>query len=86
MGGEFKWGAHLVVTRGAKATLYWDGKSLCECPVPRIEALNPIGSGDAFMAGLAASLTEGASLEEAISEGTRLGVCNASLLKPGSIL
>jgi tagatose 6-phosphate kinase len=88
IGAEYagKWGAHLVVTRGAKSTLYWDGKGLCECPVPRIEALNPIGSGDAFMAGLAASLTEGASLKEAVAEGTRLGVCNASLLKPGSIL
>jgi tagatose 6-phosphate kinase len=88
MGAEYarKWGAHLVVTRGAKPTLYWNGVRLCECPVPRIDPLNPIGSGDAFMAGLAAALTEGTSLEEAVAEGTRLGARNAGMLKPGSIL
>jgi 1-phosphofructokinase/tagatose 6-phosphate kinase len=80
-----KYGSHLVVTRGAKATLYWDGSGLREYQGPIVKALNPIGSGDSFTAGLAASLVEGAAIAEAVAEGARLGALNAERLKPGSI-
>lgn len=79
-------GTILVVTRGARPTLFWDGEALRECPVQAVEALNPIGSGDSFNVGLATALEEGASLAEAVAEGSRLGALNAERLKPGSIL
>lgn len=81
-----RYGTYLVVTRGANATLYWDGKTLCEEPTQRITVKNPIGSGDSFCAGIARVLERGGSLHEAVGEGTRLGALNASYLKPGTIL
>jgi fructose-1-phosphate kinase PfkB-like protein len=80
-----KWGTRLVVTRGTAPTLYWDGSGLREQPVESVRALNPIGSGDSFTAGLAAILAEGGSLAEAVAEGSRLGALNALQLKPGSL-
>ncbi len=87
--GEHIWrtySAYLVVTRGSKSTLYWDGTALREHPIQQVRALNPIGSGDAFGAGLARVLERGGSIHEAVAEGTRLGAQNAALLKPGTIL
>ena len=81
-----RWGSRLVVTRGARSTWFWDGGSLGEEQViPRV-SLNPTGSGDAFTAGLTATLAEGGTLREAIREANRLGGLNAERLKPGSIL
>ena len=49
----------LVVTRGARPTLYWDGDTLREAAVEPLEAVNPIGSGDSFHAGMAAAFEAG---------------------------
>ena len=81
-----KHGAWLIVTRGSRPTLFWDGEALRECPVKPIEVLNPIGSGDSFNVGVATALEDGATIAEAVAEGTRLGGLNAERLKPGSIL
>jgi 1-phosphofructokinase/tagatose 6-phosphate kinase len=82
--GEY--GTYLIVTRGARPTLYWDGRTLCEEPVQPVAVKNPIGSGDAFGAGLARILERGGSIHEAVREGTRLGGLNAAQPKPGTIL
>jgi fructose-1-phosphate kinase PfkB-like protein len=81
-----RYGTKLVVTRGPRPTWFWDGQGIRECQTKRVDALNPIGSGDSFMAGLAAALMDGESLDEAVAEGTRLGALNAQRLKPGAIL
>jgi len=78
-------GTSLVVTRGSSPLWYWDGKALAEAPSARIAAINPIGSGDAFAAGLASILAAGGAMCDAVAEGIRLGALNASTLKPGSI-
>ncbi|HOX31352.1 MAG TPA: PfkB family carbohydrate kinase [Spirochaetales bacterium] len=79
-------GSRLVVTRGPEPAWYWDGGALREEPARACAPLNPTGSGDAFTAGLAAVLSAGGSMAEAVAEGMRLGARNAELLKPGSIL
>jgi 1-phosphofructokinase/tagatose 6-phosphate kinase len=87
IGAEYweKWGTRLVVTRGHRSTLYWDGGGLREYQGAVVTALNPTGSGDSFTAGLAATLAEGGGIEAAVAEGSRLGALNAQRLKPGSI-
>lgn len=79
-------GTALVVTRGASPLWYWDGEGLAEAASTRVAAVNPIGSGDAFAAGLAAVLAGGGAMRDAVAEGIRLGALNAATLKPGSIL
>ncbi len=80
-----RYGTYLVVTRGGKSCLYWDGKNLDEYPVPSIALVNPIGSGDAFGVGLAAALEHGDSIKDAVARGVELGGLNALRLKPGSL-
>jgi sugar/nucleoside kinase (ribokinase family) len=86
-GREYKerYGSYLVVTRGSRPTLFWDGQALRESPTRPVKVLNPIGSGDSFNVGVATALEDGASIAEAVAEGTRLGALNALQLKPGSI-
>ncbi len=86
-GREFfdRYGTRLVVTRGDASTLYWDGSALGEQPVDKVAVVNPIGSGDAFGAGVARTLERGGGLAEAVAAGTGLGGRNAATLKPGSL-
>lgn len=81
-----QYGTELIVTRGSKSVWFNENGAAAEMPVTPVKALNPIGSGDSFTAGLATKLAEGKSLREAIQEGNRLGGLNAVQLKPGSIL
>jgi len=53
----------VVVTAGAKPTMAWDGKQGWRLAPPSIKALNPIGSGDAFTAGLVLRLVRGMAWE-----------------------
>jgi len=75
----------LVLTRGDKPLWYAEKGELAEYSFKSVEHLNTTGSGDAFTAGLAAALEEGASLADAVAEGSRCGALNAALLKPGVI-
>jgi sugar/nucleoside kinase (ribokinase family) len=50
------------------------------------DVVNPIGSGDAFTAGLAAALGAGKDLRDAVSEGHRCGLLNAQQLAPGTTI
>jgi len=75
----------LVLTRGDEPLWYAEKGELAEYAFKNVEPLNTTGSGDAFTAGLAAALEEGASLADAVAEGARCGALNAALLKPGVI-
>jgi len=50
---------------------------------PRIEARNPIGSGDSLAAGLLVALTRGASMPEAAAYGTACAAANALTITSG---
>jgi len=80
-----KYPCALVLTRGAEPLWYAEKGELAEYAFDRVEPLNTTGSGDAFSAGLAAALEEGASLVDAVAEGVRCGALNAALLRPGVI-
>jgi len=80
-----KYPCALVLTRGGEPLWYAEKGELAEFAFKNVEPLNTTGSGDAFSAGLAAALEEGASLVDAVAEGSRCGALNAALLKPGVI-
>jgi tagatose 6-phosphate kinase len=67
----------VVVTAGAAPTLAFDGQACWRVISPRIPALNPIGSGDAFTAALTARLVRGDDLGEACRWGAAAGAANA---------
>jgi len=80
-----KYSCALVLTRGAEPLWYAEKGELAEYAFETVEPLNTTGSGDAFTAGLAAALEEGATLVDAVAEGVRCGALNAALIKPGVI-
>jgi tagatose 6-phosphate kinase len=52
---------------------------------PRVKTKNPIGSGDAMMAGIAVGLVRGQSMLEAVRFGAACGAANAMTTKPGFV-
>jgi 1-phosphofructokinase/tagatose 6-phosphate kinase len=80
-----QYGCRIILTRGSQSLWFADAGGLEEFPVESVEALNPIGSGDAFAAGFGSALLEGAAFREALAEGVRCGRLNALQLKPGSL-
>jgi fructokinase len=68
----------VCVTRGAKgAVLLWDGK-LTEHSGFRVNAIDTVGSGDSFLAGLIARLSGGKSPEDALEYACATGAFVAS--------
>jgi tagatose 6-phosphate kinase len=75
----------VVVTAGSAATLAFDGRSCWRIQVPQVKAVNPIGSGDAFTAGLVWRLQRGEELGEACRWAAAAGAANALTLMPGEV-
>jgi tagatose 6-phosphate kinase len=75
----------VVVTAGKDPTLAFDGKSFWRVRAPRVDAVNPIGSGDAFAAGLLWRLLRGEDLGEACRWAAAVGAANALTLMAGEV-
>jgi 1-phosphofructokinase family hexose kinase len=75
----------VVVTAGKEPTLALDGRNVWRVHAPRIQAVNPIGSGDAFAAGLVWRLVRGDDLGEACRWASATGAANALTLMAGEV-
>jgi len=76
----------VVVTAGKEPALASDGRTWWRIHSPRIRALNPIGSGDAFTAGLVWRLERGDNLDEACKWGAAAGAANALTIMAGEVV
>ena len=75
-----------IVTRGKEPALYLsEGGALQESPPLEITAINAIGSGDSFAAGLLHELAGGGTLDIALERAHAVAAMNASNIHPGSI-
>jgi tagatose 6-phosphate kinase len=75
----------VVVTAGRNPALAFDGQRWWRVHAPRIDAVNPIGSGDAFAAGLVWRLLRGEDLGEACRWASAVGAANALTLLAGEV-
>lgn len=75
----------IVVTAGKEFTLAYDGRNFWRILPPRIDAVNPIGSGDAFTAGLVWRLLRGDELNEACRWASACGAGNALTMMAGEV-
>ncbi len=75
----------IVVTAGKDATFAHDGRYFWEIHSPRIATVNPIGSGDAFTAGLVWRLLRGDDLGEACRWASAAGAANALTIMAGEV-
>ena len=76
---------HTAITFGkAGAALIHNGDCIYASP-PRISDVNPIGAGDAFVAGYLKCLLEGGHAEECFRWAMAAAACDAATLRPGFI-
>jgi tagatose 6-phosphate kinase len=75
----------VVVTAGKEPALAFDGRTFWRVFSPAIQAVNPIGSGDAFTAGLVCRLLRGEDLGEACRWASAAGAANALTLMAGEV-
>ncbi len=73
-------GASLVVlSLGSRGAVGAAGKSLVEATPPRVEAVAPIGAGDALAAAFTWAMDKGSSFDEALRWGVAAGTASAKL-------
>jgi tagatose 6-phosphate kinase len=76
-------GGAICITMGKHGAAAFDGKSYWRISTPAVRAINPIGSGDAFAAGLAAVLEKGGSFADGCKLGSACGAANALTKRAG---
>jgi 1-phosphofructokinase family hexose kinase len=72
-----------VVTDGPHGAAAADEEATWEVAVPRIRAVDAVGSGDVFTAGLLVALDAGRSTDEALAWAAAAGTANAETLGAG---
>lgn len=75
----------VVVTLGADGAVVKQGANIYEIDIPTVEVVNPVGSGDAVIAGLAVARKRRLDVERMISFGLTMGVLNAMEETTGSV-
>ncbi len=75
----------IVVSLGAKGAFAKNGNAFYKVTIPKIEVVNPVGSGDATIAGFAIALHQGQSAESILKTGMATGMLNTMETKTGSV-
>jgi len=75
----------VIVTAGREPAMAFNGKIFRRIITPGIPVVNPIGSGDAFTAGVVLRLLRGDDLGEACCWGAAAGAANALTPMPGEL-
>lgn len=75
----------IVVTLGSDGAVVKHKEKTYRASIPHVEAVNPVGSGDSVIAGLADGLSRGLPAEELIKHALAMGVLNAMEEKTGHI-
>jgi len=75
---------HVVVTRGREGAVAATDERFLRGVAPRVRPVSAVGSGDAFLAGVVLTLSQGGEMEDALRLGIAAGT--ASVLLPGTEL
>lgn len=67
----------VAISLGANGSIVGYQGNFYRVAVPKIKAVNPVGSGDAYVAGMAAAVRRGYAIEEAIKYAAACGTANA---------
>lgn len=81
----FKGVEWVVVTLGSEGAIVKHQNNIYRASIPKVEAINPVGSGDSVIAGFATGLSRELAEEELIKFGLAMGVLNAMEEKTGYI-
>lgn len=74
-----KYAEIVILTMGDKGSLISDGKKIYKAIPPKIEVINPVGSGDSFLAGFIYGIYQGLDFLNSIRIATSAGTANVSM-------
>lgn len=69
----------VILTLGNKGSILSNGKETYKAIPPEIKVINPVGSGDSFLAGFAYALYMSSDILECLKIATAAGTANASI-------
>lgn len=75
----------VAVSLGAKGSLVGYKDKIYEVKIPKVKAVNPVGSGDSFVAGIAVGLQMNLSIEETLKLASACGTANAMEQESGFV-
>jgi len=75
----------IVVSQGERGALAGYGGQLYRVHIPKVNAINPVGSGDSMMAGIVTALHRGHDIIEALRLGTACGTVNTLHTMAGKV-
>lgn len=75
----------VVITLGAAGALVKHDDTFYRVTIPKVDAVNPVGSGDSVIAGFASGLSKGLAAEALMKYGLTMGTLNAMEAKTGFI-
>lgn len=75
----------IIVSLGSQGALAMHNHKLYKVQIPTIQAKNPVGSGDAMVAGLAHALNQDQDIITALTLGSACGMSNAMQPETGKI-
>ena len=78
-------GGQLIVTLGAEGAAAWDGRAFWRVSAPGVQAVNTVGSGDAFAGGLAVALSQNLPPRQAYRLAAACGAANALHPRAGHV-
>lgn len=76
----------IVISLGGDGSLAVSRKGAYEVKVPRIDAVNTVGCGDSMIAGLAAGISRGYSMEDTLRLASAVSAANAMRMETGFIV
>lgn len=74
----------VVVSLGAEGAVAVQGDRAWRAEAPRVDAVNPVGSGDCLLGGIAVGLARGLDPEAVLALGVACGTANAQTRETGS--
>jgi tagatose 6-phosphate kinase len=74
----------VALTMEDEGSIISNGKNIYKATPPRIKVINPVGSGDSFIAGFVYGINEGFNFLDLIRMATAAGVANVSMWSAGS--
>lgn len=75
----------VVVTLGSDGAIIKHKEDIYRATIPKVDAINPVGSGDSVIAGFADGLSRKFFPEQLVKHGLAMGVLNAMEEKTGQI-
>lgn len=76
---------YIVVSLGEDGALALVGEVIYKVTIPKVKAVNPVGSGDSTMAGFSIAVENNFSIEKTLKLGCVLGTLNAMEEKTGYV-